>query len=35
MAAPQLILLCGPTGVGKNMIPEEVFGLEDGKYTKI
>jgi hypothetical protein len=32
---PQFIVLCGPTGVGKSMVPEQVFNLKKEDFTKI
>jgi hypothetical protein len=32
---PQFIVLCGPTGVGKSMVPQQIFKLEERDYTKI
>jgi Cdc6-like AAA superfamily ATPase len=32
---PRFIVLCGPTGVGKSMVPEQVFNLKKEDFTKI
>jgi hypothetical protein len=32
---PRFIVLCGPTGVGKSMVPEQIFKLQKEDFTKI
>jgi hypothetical protein len=32
---PQFIVLCGPTGVGKSMVPKNIFDLNDNDFIKI